>query len=78
MTDDEKALCLQAIKEYKQIRPIVQFGDLYRLVASLHTTKVADCLAHVCQRAEDTVGILLVEDGVVPERAPAALKMAES
>ena len=33
MTDDEKALCRQAIKEYKQIRPIVQFGDIYRLVS---------------------------------------------
>ncbi len=33
MSDDEKALCRQAIKEYKQIRPIVQFGDLYRLVS---------------------------------------------
>ena len=33
MTDDEKALCRQAIKEYKDIRPIVQFGDLYRLVS---------------------------------------------
>ena len=33
MTDDEKALCRQAIKEYKEIRPIVQFGDLYRLVS---------------------------------------------
>ena len=33
MTDDEKALCRQAIKEYKEIRPIVQFGDIYRLVS---------------------------------------------
>lgn len=31
MTDAEKALCKQAITEYKQIRPIVQFGDIYRL-----------------------------------------------
>jgi len=33
MTDDEKALCRNAIKDYKQIRPIVQFGDIYRLVS---------------------------------------------
>ena len=33
MTDDEKALCRKAIAEYKQIRPIVQFGDIYRLVS---------------------------------------------
>ena len=33
MTDDEKALCRKAISEYKEIRPVVQFGDLYRLVS---------------------------------------------
>ena len=33
MTDDEKELCRKAIVEYKQIRPIVQFGDIYRLVS---------------------------------------------
>ena len=33
MTDEEKALCKKAISEYKQIRPVVQFGDLYRLVS---------------------------------------------
>lgn len=31
MTPDEKNLCKEAIKEYKIIRPIVQFGDIYRL-----------------------------------------------
>ncbi len=33
MTDGEKELCRKAIAEYKQIRPIVQFGDIYRLVS---------------------------------------------
>ena len=33
MTDDEKALCRKAISEYKEIRPIVQFGNIYRLVS---------------------------------------------
>ena len=33
MTDEEKALCKKAITEYKEIRPVVQFGDLYRLVS---------------------------------------------
>ena len=33
MTDEEKALCRKAISEYKQIRPIVQFGNIYRLVS---------------------------------------------
>lgn len=33
MTDDEKAVCRQAIADYKRIRPIVQFGDIYRIVS---------------------------------------------
>lgn len=33
MTDEEKALCRQAIAQYKTIRPIVQMGDIYRLVS---------------------------------------------
>ena len=33
MTDAEKTLCRKAIAEYKQIRPIVQFGNIYRLVS---------------------------------------------
>ena len=34
MTDDgEGSLCRKAISEYKEIRPVVQFGDLYRLVS---------------------------------------------
>ena len=33
MTDWEKDLCRKAIGEYKRIRPIVQFGDIYRLVS---------------------------------------------
>jgi alpha-galactosidase len=33
MTEAEKDLCRKAIKEYKGIRPIVQFGDIYRLVS---------------------------------------------
>lgn len=33
MTDEEKAPCRQAIAQYKTIRPIVQMGDLYRLVS---------------------------------------------
>ena len=33
MKEEEKALCRKAISEYKEIRPVVQFGDLYRLVS---------------------------------------------
>ena len=33
MTEAEKDLCRKAIADYKRIRPIVQFGDIYRLVS---------------------------------------------
>lgn len=33
MTDEEKAIVKKAIADYKKIRPIVQFGDIYRLVS---------------------------------------------
>ncbi len=33
MTSGEKALCREAIAQYKSIRPVVQMGDLYRLLS---------------------------------------------
>ena len=33
MTDTEKEFCRQAISNYKMIRPVVQFGDIYRLIS---------------------------------------------
>ena len=49
MTDDEKTLCQQAIKDYKTIRPIVQFGNLYRL----HSPYAGDNLAALMYVSED-------------------------
>ena len=44
MTDDEKALCRKAISEYKEIRPIVQFGNIYRLVSPYDRKGVASLM----------------------------------
>ncbi len=33
MTPEEIELCRNAIREYKEIRPVVQLGDIYRLVS---------------------------------------------
>lgn len=33
MTAQEKDMCRRAIAEYKEIRPVVQFGDIYRLAS---------------------------------------------
>ena len=49
MTDEEKALCRQAISDYKMIRPVVQFGDIYRL----HSPYEGDNLASLMYVAED-------------------------
>ena len=49
MTDEEKALCRQAISDYKMIRPVVQFGDLYRL----HSPYAGDNLASLMYVSED-------------------------
>lgn len=44
MTPDEKKLCKKAISEYKQIRPIVQFGDIYRLQSPFEKKGVASLM----------------------------------
>ena len=49
MTDEEKALCRQAISDYKMIRSVVQFGDIYRL----HSPYEGDNLASLMYVAED-------------------------
>ncbi len=33
MTEEEKAMCRKAISEYKEVRDVVQLGDLYRLLS---------------------------------------------
>ncbi len=49
MTEEEKALCRQAITDYKMIRPVVQFGDLYRL----HSPYEGDNLASLMYVTEN-------------------------
>ncbi len=44
MTDEEKALCKKAISEYKEIRPVVQMGDLYRLVSPFDNQGLASLM----------------------------------
>ncbi|MGI6232713.1 MAG: alpha-galactosidase [Prevotella sp.] len=44
MTDAEKAQCRKAIAEYKQIRPVVQMGDLYRLQSPYDRKGVASLM----------------------------------
>lgn len=44
MTDGEKAFSRKAIADYKRIRPVVQFGDLYRLISPYDKKGVASLM----------------------------------
>lgn len=44
MTDEDKDFCRKAIESYKQIRPIVQQGDLYRLMSPYDKLGVASLM----------------------------------
>ena len=52
MTDQEKELCRKAIAEYKQIRPVVQFGDIYRLVSPYDGHNMASLMYVSPEKAE--------------------------
>lgn len=54
MTDAEKELCRKAIAEYKQIRPVVQLGDIYRLCSPYDKLGVAS-LMYVSPEKEKAV-----------------------
>ena len=54
MSDDEKAQTKKAISEYKDIRPIVQQGDIYRLL-SPYDRKGAASLMYVSPDKENAV-----------------------
>ena len=54
MTDEEKAQCRKAIEEYKRIRPVVQFGDIYRLLSPFDH-KGAASLMYVTEQKDRAV-----------------------
>ena len=54
MTESEKELCRKAIAEYKEIRPVVQQGDIYRLVSPYDKLGVAS-LMYVSPKKDEAV-----------------------
>lgn len=44
MTDEEKDLCRKAIASYKELRPVIQMGDIYRLVSPYDKLGVASMM----------------------------------
>ncbi len=54
MTDEEKELCRKAIADYKRIRPVVQMGNIYRLL-SPYDHKGAASLMYVSDAKDKAV-----------------------
>ena len=54
MNEEDKAVCAQAIADYKKIRPVVQFGNLYRLQSPFDKKGVAS-LMYVTPEKDDAV-----------------------
>lgn len=54
MSDEDKAFAKRAIASYKTIRPVVQFGDLYRLVSPYDNKGLAS-LMYVTPEKEEAV-----------------------
>ena len=52
MTDEEKDLCRRAIADYKKVRPVVQFGDIYRLVSPYDGFNIASMMYCSKDKAE--------------------------
>ena len=54
MTEEDKAQCRLAIQQYKDIRPIVQFGEIYRLISPYDKLGVAS-LMYVTEEKDKAV-----------------------
>lgn len=54
MTDEEMAVCRQAVADYKSVRNTIQMGDLYRLVSPFDRKNVAS-LMYVSPEKDDAV-----------------------
>ncbi len=74
MTDEEKTMCRNAIAEYKQIRPIVQMGDIYRLVSPYDRKGVASMM-YVTEQKDKAVFFWWKTESMQNEHLP-RVKMA--
>ncbi|MDE6757285.1 MAG: alpha-galactosidase [Muribaculaceae bacterium] len=54
MTDEERTICRNAVNDYKQVRHIVQLGDLYRLL-SPYDGKGSASLMYITPEKDDAV-----------------------
>ncbi len=74
MSDEEKDLCRKAISDYKRIRPIVQFGDIYRLISPYDHKGLASMM-YVTEQKEKAVFFWWKTESMQNEHLP-RVKMA--
>lgn len=74
MTEDEKDFCRRAISTYKEIRPIVQQGDIYRLLSPYDNLGAAS-LMYVTPGKDDAVYYWWKTETFVNQQLP-RVKMA--
>ncbi|MDD6746179.1 MAG: alpha-galactosidase, partial [Bacteroidales bacterium] len=69
MTVAERAQCRKAIAEYKEVRPVVQMGDVYRLISPYDGLNVAS-LMYVSEAKDKAVFYWWKLETYVDERLP--------
>ena len=69
MTEAERAQCRKAIAEYKEVRPVVQMGDVYRLISPYDGLNVAS-LMYVSEAKDKAVFYWWKLETYVDERLP--------
>ena len=69
MTEAERAQCRKAIAEYKEVRPVVQMGDVYRLISPYDGLNVAS-LMYVSEAKDKAVFYCWKLETYVDERLP--------
>ncbi len=69
MTDEEKNFSAEAIKTYKEIRPIVQFGDLYRLLSPFDNDHLSS-LMYVDEQKQNAVYFAYYVEKMAREKLP--------
>lgn len=74
MTEEEKDFCRRAINTYKEIRPIVQQGDIYRLLSPYDNLSAAS-LMYVSPEKDDAVYYWWKTETFVNQQLP-RVKMA--
>ncbi len=69
LTDKEKEQTRKAIADYKRVRPVIQFGDLYRLISPYDKKGVAS-LMYVDEKKDNAVAFWYTTESFRNEQPP--------